>query len=86
MRRAGRDGVGGTRGLSAQRAGCHAVTQGPPLRPQHQHLSLQGTKQGRYRLASICLIPHLGVLLSIFLLQQAKDDKMRSILFQLFMV
>lgn len=35
----------GRGGPSAQRVGGHAVTQGPPLRPQHQHLRLQGTKQ-----------------------------------------
>lgn len=78
--------VGGTRGLSAQRVGAHAVTQGPPLRPQHQHLRLQGTKQGRHGQASICPIPHLGVLLSTFSLKQAKDDKMRSTLSLLFMI
>lgn len=78
--------MGGTWGLSAQRVGGHAVTQGPPLRPQHQHLRLQGTKQDRHGLTSICLVHYLGVLLSTFLIKQAKHDKMRSILFQLIMV
>lgn len=40
------DRLEGHGGLSAQRVGGHAVAEGPPLRPQHQHLRLQGTTQG----------------------------------------